>query len=186
MRNVNTDIIKAMATLGSRLKELREYKSLSQGQVAKYARVSQSTLSDLERGEIAPKTIDAVINLARYFNCSTDYLLGVTDDPTPNSGGEAVPPFGIELLDILRELSPKRAEELHGLARVVAEGNRRDQNETAMAVGLDMVEALGGEAAVDALIEIMRLSRTDPEAALAKMDEFFEQDSHREHNHEGS
>ncbi len=69
--------------LGARLRDVRNQRGLSQGQIAEYAGVSQSTLSDLERGEISPKTIDAVVNLATYFECSADYLLGLTDDPRP-------------------------------------------------------------------------------------------------------
>jgi transcriptional regulator with XRE-family HTH domain len=67
--------------LGDRLKDLRTIKNLTQGQVAEYAHVSRSSLSDIERGEIAPKTIDVIVNLANYFEVSTDYLLGVTDTP---------------------------------------------------------------------------------------------------------
>ena len=66
--------------LGERLRKLRDRNHLTQGQVAEYAKVSQSTLSDLELNKISPKTLGAVVNLSRFYECSTDYLLGETDN----------------------------------------------------------------------------------------------------------
>ncbi len=89
--------------LGLRLKEVRNRKGLSQGQVAEYAGVSQSTLSDLERGEIAPKTVDALVNLATYFDCSADYLLGLTDDPR-RPDRRVVTPEALSVIELVNSL----------------------------------------------------------------------------------
>ncbi len=105
----------SLSILGTRLKELRIAKDLSQGQVAQYAGVSQSTLSDIERGEIAPKTIDAIVNLAAYFDCSTDYLLGQTSDPTRRDA----PPLSETMKQVLllgRQLSTARQRDLLDIA----------------------------------------------------------------------
>lgn len=93
--------------LGSRLKAVRNRKGMSQGQVARYAGVAQSTLSELERGEIAPKTIDALVNLAGYFGCSVDYLLGLTDDPRPTDQRSVSEP-AVEAINLIDSLPPER------------------------------------------------------------------------------
>lgn len=117
-----------MTILGERLKELRKRFNLSQGQLEAYAGVSQSTISDLERGQIAPKTLNAVVHLAKYYNCSTDFLLGLTDDPTPPRG-PGLPVYGQELVSVARQLSDQRrlellriAETLYELEQEAAEG----------------------------------------------------------------
>ena len=61
-----------------RLKELRIEKRLSQEQVAKSIGVSQAAIARWEKGVQIPN-IDYAILIARFFNVSTDYLLGVVD-----------------------------------------------------------------------------------------------------------
>ena len=64
------------------LRALREDKDLSQNDVAKYLNVHQTTYSDYERGNLNIP-INALIQLAAYFQTSIDYLLGVTDERKP-------------------------------------------------------------------------------------------------------
>ena len=46
--------------------------------------VSQEAISQYISGKIKPKT-ETIINMAKILNTSTDYLLGLTDNPTPNN-----------------------------------------------------------------------------------------------------
>jgi transcriptional regulator with XRE-family HTH domain len=48
---------------------------LTQREVARRAGISQSTLSDIERGEITGRSLEVLASLARIFNVSADYLL---------------------------------------------------------------------------------------------------------------
>jgi len=61
-----------------RLKELRIEKGISQAQLAKDTGLSQSAIAYWETGQRIPNA-QAVIILAKYFNVSTDYLLGEID-----------------------------------------------------------------------------------------------------------
>ena len=61
-----------------RLKELRAQKGLSQAQLAKATGLSQSAITYWETGKRIPNA-SAVIILARFFDVSTDYLLGEED-----------------------------------------------------------------------------------------------------------
>lgn len=64
-----------MDTLAKRIKNLREEKGLSQKELANYLNISNSTLSQYESGVRVPSD-DIKIKIARYFNVTTDYLLG--------------------------------------------------------------------------------------------------------------
>jgi len=68
-----------MKNLNERLKEVRMEKNISQSQLAKDTGLSQSAISFWESGERSP-SVQAVIILAKYYNVSTDYLLGITDN----------------------------------------------------------------------------------------------------------
>ncbi len=168
----NADIIKMMTILGDRLKEMRVEKGLSQGQVASYANVSQSTLSDLERGEIAPKTIDAVVSLAAYFDVSTDYLLGLTEDRRQHQGAP-LPTYTSEIVDIALVMSDERRLELLGHAQVILDAQQRAENAAQLSRMLDQVQAIGGDEAMSALLDILEMADTDEAAAYAMLDRFI-------------
>ncbi len=68
-----------MSKFPSRLKELREEKGLLGKDFAKIMSVEPATVTNWEKGNRFPKD-DVLIKIADYFDCSTDYLLGRTDD----------------------------------------------------------------------------------------------------------
>ncbi|ALB44020.1 MULTISPECIES: helix-turn-helix domain-containing protein [Clostridium] len=68
-----------MSKFPSRLKELREEKGLLGKDFAKIMNVEPATVTNWEKGNRFPKD-DVLIKIADYFDCSTDYLLGRTDD----------------------------------------------------------------------------------------------------------
>ena len=61
-----------------RLKELRFSKNLSQMQLAIKTGLSQSAIAKWELGKTEP-TASAIITLAKFFNETTDYILGLED-----------------------------------------------------------------------------------------------------------
>lgn len=62
-----------------RIKDLREDNDLSQQDVADYLQMKQPQYSRYERG-IRDIPTDVLIRLARLYRCSTDYILGLTDN----------------------------------------------------------------------------------------------------------
>ncbi|MFQ8922390.1 MAG: helix-turn-helix domain-containing protein [Clostridium paraputrificum] len=78
-----------MFNLGNLLKELREEKNVSMDKMIEDIKkiysisIAKSTISKWENNKADPSLENAKI-LCKYFNISLDYLLGVTDDPTPN------------------------------------------------------------------------------------------------------
>ena len=67
--------------IGIRVKQLREKTGLSQAKLAKVlGGVSQPVIARYEIGDCFP-SYPVLIKIADYFNVSTDYLLGRTDNP---------------------------------------------------------------------------------------------------------
>ncbi|MCD7730330.1 MAG: helix-turn-helix domain-containing protein [Oscillospiraceae bacterium] len=67
-----------------RLRQLRLEHGLTQEQVGKLLYVNQSMYSRYENGRIGIP-LDALATLAKYYQVSADYILGLTDIPTPYS-----------------------------------------------------------------------------------------------------
>lgn len=65
-----------------RLRELREDKDLTQSQIAKHLHMSQTGYSKYETGENDIPT-RILIDLAKFYHTSVDYLLELTNDITP-------------------------------------------------------------------------------------------------------
>ncbi len=62
----------------NRIKSLRDDRDLRQIDVANATGIDQKTLSNYETGKTNPDSF-AIIQLARFFNVTTDYLLGETN-----------------------------------------------------------------------------------------------------------
>lgn len=60
-----------------RLRDLREDADLTQKEVAEYLHIKQNTYSQYENGQ-RQLPIDVLIKLSRFYNVSTDYILGLT------------------------------------------------------------------------------------------------------------
>ncbi|WKY44191.1 helix-turn-helix transcriptional regulator [Eubacteriaceae bacterium ES2] len=71
-----------MFNFGTRLKQLREYKNITQQDLANLMGLSRPTIAGYEASGKQPDQ-EKIVWLAKYFEVSADYLLGLTDDPTP-------------------------------------------------------------------------------------------------------
>ncbi len=71
-------------TMKLRIRDLREDNDLSQEKVSKYLMCDQSLYSKYERGE-REIPLKLVVELARFYNVSIDYIVGLTDEPSPLS-----------------------------------------------------------------------------------------------------
>ena len=65
-----------------RIRELREDHDLTQRQLAKLLDMNQTQYFRSEQGYRDLPT-DIIISLSRLYHTSTDYILGLTDDPAP-------------------------------------------------------------------------------------------------------
>lgn len=71
-----------MSVLGQRIKYIREKLNYSQKRLADALKISNVQLSRYESGDRKPEP-EMIANIAEFLGVSTDYLLGITDDPSP-------------------------------------------------------------------------------------------------------
>lgn len=79
--------MKELQLFSERLFELRTQRNLSQKQLGEVIGLSHKAISTLESGTRGT-TIEKLILLSHFFHVSTDYLLGITDDPTWRGGDD--------------------------------------------------------------------------------------------------
>ena len=149
-------------SIGERLRERRLARQLTLGQVAEYEAISSQYLSELERSKKQPHAWELLVALSRRYGCSTDYLLGFTNDPIlqPQQRENA------ELWTLWKQaqrLSPAGQERLAAYIRRMLEaeaGERRRlaENLTADALWREIESALSPEQAeqvLDLLLQIV-------------------------------
>lgn len=72
--------------LGQRINAIRASHGWSQVELAKKLNISKQTVSNWENENIQP-SIEMLIRLAKVFNVTTDYLLGLDEIPRLNVDG---------------------------------------------------------------------------------------------------
>lgn len=63
-----------------RLRDLREDMDLTQDQLVKILKMHKTTYTNYEQGKREPP-FELIIKLAKFYNVSTDYIAGLTDNP---------------------------------------------------------------------------------------------------------
>ena len=69
--------------LSARLQASRRLKGLTQQQLAQRAALSMQTIARIEQGRTTQILTGALERLSQILEVSTDYLLGLDDDPRP-------------------------------------------------------------------------------------------------------
>ena len=84
-----------MSVFGNRMKELRQKNNVTLDKLADKINSTKATLSRYENDKRTPD-IDFIYKIAEYFNVTTDYLLGRTDDPNICVIREEALPFELQ------------------------------------------------------------------------------------------
>lgn len=74
--------ISANNTIGGKIVLLRNQKKMSQVQLATKIGITQESISSIECGKSYPKT-ETLIKIAEIFECSLDYLVGISEIKAP-------------------------------------------------------------------------------------------------------
>lgn len=99
---------------GDTFAELRRDKGLKQCELGEILHISPQVISSYERN-IRQPSIEMLIEFARFFNVSVDYLLGLTDLPISPSVLETEFTDGVtysSILNILPRLNPEQRSAL--------------------------------------------------------------------------
>lgn len=93
---------------GKKLKELRTENGVSMKQLANAIEASDAAVCKWENGISEPKA-SYVAKLAQYFNCTSDFLLGLHDDwgVAVETGAPALNEDERRLARLYRQLSPE-------------------------------------------------------------------------------
>lgn len=112
-----------MLEFGEKLKYLRLEKKLNQKKLSEEIEVASSMISCWENGVNEPK-ISYLISLSKFFNVSTDYLLGISEEwqSVKTVEGEINPQILLkdtrEFVKIYEQLSAERKNDLKAIANL--------------------------------------------------------------------
>ena len=104
-----------MAQFGELLAELRQDRKMTQEDLAKILYVTSGTISNSENGVHLPD-IDKLLNLADFFDVTTDYLLGRCSSRLSPDVLDSVIMEGRTagaLINDIRNISPERKQALN-------------------------------------------------------------------------
>ena len=96
-----------------KIRELRKEKGITQEQLADAVNVKKYTIGDWERNRTEPN-ITTLVAMADYFEVSTDYLLGRSDDTGVVQANANLTPDEEEVLMLYRQMSYQDKNQLKG------------------------------------------------------------------------
>lgn len=88
IRRMHDDAKTFAQELGARLEQARRAKNLTQGMLAFRTKIHWTSIAHFEAGRHSPPA-HKLRALAVALSVSADFLLGLTDDPTPRSSSGA-------------------------------------------------------------------------------------------------
>lgn len=118
----------------SRIKELRKKRGLMQQRLASELGITQQMLSKYER-DVTLIKVDVLKKIAKYFNVTTDYLLGVSDVKRDLQRqmimNETLDEY-YDLVEVYKELDPYEQEMIWSIIQVVkrTSDGRKSNNST--------------------------------------------------------
>lgn len=110
-----------MAFYGDRLQKQRRCLCMTQKQLAESLKVSQATICEYETGKSSPSS-EILSRLAVALHTSTDYLLGLTDNPYPMAFSSVMSSTEQDLLQAFYALLPEKRERAVGILIGLREG----------------------------------------------------------------
>lgn len=115
----------------SRIKELRKKRGLIQQRLASELGITQQMLSKYE-GDVTLIKVDVLKKIAKYFNVTTDYLLGVSDVKRDLQRqmimNETLDEY-YDLVEVYKELDPYDQEMIWSIIQVVKRTSDRRKSE---------------------------------------------------------
>lgn len=101
-----------------RIKELRKEKGISQEELANAINVKNYTIGNWERDRAEP-SIEAIMQMADYFEVSTDYILGRSNEIGLVQTNANLEQDEVQLLDLYRQMNFQDKNQLIGFAKAL-------------------------------------------------------------------
>lgn len=115
----------------NRIRKLRKSKGMNQETLAAFVGVSQQTISKIER-DINALGVDLLIQLANYFNVTTDYILGLSNQKRNTAIESKINKRVEEKFDLVieyEELNPYNQKLLLEMIRTLREVQQKEASE---------------------------------------------------------
>jgi transcriptional regulator with XRE-family HTH domain len=107
-------------SMGERLRELRQKRSISQEEVARHIGITRSAYSHYEINNRQP-VYETLMKLAAFFDVTLDYIIGGVD---PNQTAEAAAgPDSREIMRLLRDMNQEQRKQSLNLLIDLMNGN---------------------------------------------------------------
>lgn len=113
-----------MVCFGEILADLRKDRRLTQRALAEMLHVSVGTISNYENGVHLPD-LEKLVQLADYFNVTTDYLLGRTPYNISPSELQVEVLGGLSLQECIQDMQALTQERQHALLLILGDMNFR-------------------------------------------------------------
>lgn len=97
-----------------RIQELLFEKRITQQDLAKEINMTAATLSRNLNGHNPPKA-EVIVAIANYFNVSTDYLLGLTNNKHSHNNTITIDPLYIKIYDELKDLDQDSQDDIFSM-----------------------------------------------------------------------
>lgn len=113
--------------LATRIKQLRETRGLDISQLEQLTTISAAHLYRIEKGQRIPGA-DTLARLASALETSADYLLGISDDPSPRpitNHPALLNPLLQELINLWPDIPPLVQESLLNFIRIFLQERRK-------------------------------------------------------------
>lgn len=94
-----------MSNLYLRIKELADDRHISLAQLERDLDFSNGIISTWKKGRAS---VDKLTAVAKYFDVNSDYLLGISDDPTPAKPTSTEAKHAIEIGGLFRSVASKQ------------------------------------------------------------------------------
>jgi len=120
----STATVPQAASIGGRLRKLRKQRQLTQAELARQIGIQQSDLSRMEKGEYRV-SLDNLFKILRVFGVEISEFF----DEAPAARPESRPlsQADMQMLQMLRELSPEAREEVHEYVEFKLRRERQDR-----------------------------------------------------------
>ena len=144
-----------------RIKELREQYGYSQEGVAGIVGMSQTTYSGWEKQP--PESLRRLAALARHYDVSADYLLGLSNDPTPADRRRMWSQTVVAIANDLMELPDYRQREMERAVSGMVARQRLDDQINLLRrlfvklVGVELTDLIWERLLVGDMDELLRL-----------------------------
>lgn len=103
-----------------RFRDLKAKEGYSRKKLAMLLDISESNIPRYESGDQLPSS-ETLKKMAQLFNVTSDYLIGLTDDPSTSIWETNLDRDELKTLTLLRETTPENRQKIIGVLQIMTD-----------------------------------------------------------------